>query len=187
MQGLAFQMPEESSPQARSRDDTAPCIGCGLCCDGTIFDRAVVTPGEEAHLLNYGMELVTKEEKTFFLLPCRYASCGQCTIYEDRFDICRSFRCELLKSYQAGDIELQETRATVEKAVQLVSAVKADDSRAALYRERRVIRDHLAEQLQSCSSEDRSGLARQLLNMIALDEFLDRWFRRKNKPPPNQS
>jgi hypothetical protein len=179
--GLVF--PMESEKQLRPRDDTAPCIGCGLCCDGTIFNKAIVTPGEETRLLAHGMELATKDDQTFFKLPCHYASCGQCTNYQDRFDICRSFRCELLKRYQAGDIDLVEARATVEKALEMVSVVKADDERAALYRERRALRGQLAERMRSGSTEERRGLARRLLNLVALDEFLDRRFRRKKKAP----
>jgi uncharacterized protein len=161
----------------------APCIGCGLCCDGTIFAKAIVTPGEEARLLEHGLELVTRSEQTFFLQPCRYASCGQCTNYQDRFDICRSFRCDLLKRYQAGGIDLAEARAMVETALGLVAAVKADDARAGLYSQRRALRGQLAERMKGASAEERPRLARRLLNMVALDAFLDSRFRRKKKAP----
>jgi hypothetical protein len=175
-----------SGPDPRPRDDTAPCVGCGLCCDGTLFKYATVTPGEEPHLLEHGMDLVTRKDQTYFLLPCRYASCGQCTNYADRFDICRSFRCDLLKRYQAGEIDLADARATVEKALELVSAVKSEDPGAYLHSKRRALRERLAKELQSTSTEERRDLARRLLNLVALDEFLISRFRRKTKPSHDQ-
>lgn len=174
-------VPELGPPQARPRTDTAPCVGCGLCCDGTIFDHAVVTPGEQTRLLDHGMELATRGDRTVFLLPCRYAQCGKCSNYEDRFDICHSFRCDLLKRYHRGEIGLAEARAMVEKAVKLVAAVKADGPAAALYRERRRHRSQLAGQMMAVSGEERRTLGRRLLNMVALDEFLDSRFRHKKK------
>jgi uncharacterized protein len=176
-------MPDESNAPTLARDDGAPCIGCGLCCDGTIFNHAVVTPGEEPRLIEHGMELATSGDRTVFVQPCRYSSCGQCTNYEDRFDICRSFRCELLKQYQAGQIDLPEARASVEKALALLSAVKAGDPGAARNRERRILRADLAERMNAAAGEERRNLASRLLAIVALDAFLDSRFRRKKKAP----
>ena len=162
--------------------DEAPlCVGCGLCCDGTIFEHAVVTPGEEPRLLAHGMKLAVRKERTVFLQPCRYASCGHCLNYEDRFDICRSFRCELLKRYESGEIDPSEARATIHEALELVSKVRADEPAAARFRERRSARRDLAGRLPSASGEERPTLARRLLNIISLDTFLDTHFRRKKQ------
>jgi hypothetical protein len=35
--------------------DTAPCVGCGLCCDGTMFAKARAEPEEEARMANLGL------------------------------------------------------------------------------------------------------------------------------------
>jgi uncharacterized protein len=159
--------------------DTAPCVGCGLCCNGTLYARAKVTPGEEPTLLEHGLTLTSEEDRTYFRLPCHHESCGRCTIYEQRFDICRSFRCALLRSYQASEIGLPEARDKVERALQLLSAVKADDPAAALFVERNRIRKELSDQLSALEQEERNPVARRLLKIVALDSYLERWFRNK--------
>jgi Putative zinc- or iron-chelating domain len=163
----------------RPLDDTAPCVGCGLCCNGTLYFRAKVTPGEEPLLLDHGLTLTADEDRTYFALPCHHESCGRCTIYEERFDICRSFRCALLRRYQADEVDLATARAMVGKALELLAAVKGGDPAAGLVGERGRIRSELAERLPTLSGEERGKTSRRLLNIIALDTFLDRWFRNK--------
>jgi hypothetical protein len=167
----------------RPLDDTAPCVGCGLCCNGTLYARAKVTPGEEPVLLEHGLTLTTEADRTYFQLPCHHESCGRCTIYEHRFDICRSFRCALLRRYQAGEIELAEARATVETALELLAAVNADDPASGKFVERFSRRRELAEKLPNLDLGERAAASRRLLNMVALDTFLERWFRNKKVQP----
>ena len=158
-------------------DDTSPCLGCGLCCDGTLYDRAKVAPGEESTLEALGLELETVGIRTYFLQPCRFQSCGRCANYADRWTVCRTFRCALLRRYQAGEIGLEETRATVKTAIKLIDAVRQNDPSAAIVGGRRRLRRQLAEQVQS--GTDQASAGRRLINIIALDTFLERWFRNK--------
>ena len=171
---------EDLGHQDSGHQDSGPCVGCGLCCTGTLHVRAVVTPGEESRLLEYGLELVTHKERTHFRLPCRYQSCGQCTIYEDRFDICRSFRCGLLRRYQAGEIDIAEAREKVERALDLIAEVEADHPGTALYVERDRVRQQLADQLRGLDPTERGPVARSLLRLVALETYLERWFRDKH-------
>jgi hypothetical protein len=157
--------------------DTAPCVGCGLCCNGTLYWIAKVTPGEEDTIQSYGLDLTEEKGKTYFQLPCHHESCGRCTIYENRFDICRSFRCQLLRNYQAGDVDLAEARKRVETALRLVATVTADDPQAALAFHRRDNRAALAEPPEQEAAGERAERSRRLLNIVALDACLDRWFR----------
>ena len=156
--------------------DTAPCVGCGLCCNGTLYWMAKVTPGEEQRIQGYGLELMEEKGTTYFRLPCHHERCGRCTIYEDRFDICRSFRCRLLRNYQAGEIDLAEARQQVETALALVEKVRADDPAATNAYRRRDIRAQLAEASPEPGTE-KAARARMLLNIVALDTCLERWFR----------
>jgi hypothetical protein len=156
--------------------DTAPCIGCGLCCDGTLYDRAKVAPGEEETLAALGLQLEQAADRTYFLQPCRFHDCGRCTNYPQRWTVCRTFRCALLRRYQAGEVSLDEARGAVATAHELVAAVSAADPGAKIVGERRRLRRRLADELQSGS--DRGG-ARRLLNIVALDTFLERWFRNR--------
>lgn len=163
--------------------DTAPCVGCGMCCNGTLYWMAKVTPGEEAVIQAHGLELTEDKGTTYFKLPCHHEQCGRCTIYEDRFDICRSFRCRLLRSYQAGEVDLAEARNRVETALALVEKVRADDPAATNAYNRRSIRARLAEARESETGEERTVRTRLLLNIVALDTCLERWFR---NPKPEQ-
>ena len=163
--------------------DTAPCVGCGMCCNGTLYWMAKVTPGEEDRIQAHGLELTEKKGTTYFRLPCHREKCGRCTIYETRFDICRSFRCQLLRNYQAGEVELGEARRRVETALKLVEAVKADDPAAANDFQRRAIRARLAEAPDGETAEARAERARRLLNIVALDTCLERWFRNPKAQP----
>jgi Fe-S-cluster containining protein len=163
----------------RPVEDTAPCVGCGLCCNGALFVRAVVTPGEEPRLIEYGLELVTHDERTHFLQPCPHQSCGRCKIYEERFDICRSFRCALLKRYQAGEIDLPEARDTVERALALLAQVTSEHPAAVTYVGRNRLRHELAGRLKTLDPSERGPIASQLLKIVAVDFFFDQQFRDK--------
>jgi hypothetical protein len=157
--------------------DTAPCVGCGMCCNGTLYWMAKVTPGEEPRIQAHGLTLMEDKGTTYFKLPCHHEKCGACTIYETRYDICRSFRCQLLRQYPAGEVDLAEARSRVETALQLVEKVRADDPDAQSAFSRRIIRARLAERDADANPALRSNRARRLLNIIALDTFLERWFR----------
>jgi hypothetical protein len=152
-----------------TRIDTAPCVGCGLCCDGTIYWRANAQPDEEQRLTEAGLEVIREGDKQWFVHPCRFSDNGMCTIYDqERFHVCHTFRCKLLKAYQAGEVGLAEARATVEKALALRSEVAAEEPSARLWKVRR----ELGRELQQTKERPRT-----LLKIAALDYFIDRWFR----------
>ena len=157
--------------------DTAPCVGCGMCCNGTLYWMAKVTPGEESRIQAHGLELTEDKATTYFKLPCHHEQCGRCTIYETRFDICKSFRCRLLRAYQAGEVDLAEARQRVETALDLAQKVRADDPAATNAFNRRGIRARLAEAPDVETGEERAIRTRRLLNVVALDTCLERWFR----------
>lgn len=162
-------------------DDTQPCIGCGMCCDGTLYTRAKVEAGEEPRLTEHGLMVTVDHDKGYFRLPCPHEKCGSCTIYEKRFVICRTFRCALLKSYNAGEIGLDEAREKVTTAKGLLAAAVADDLAATNTDSRARLRERLAGEIGLGERDHRPRLARQLLNVIALDTYLERWFRNPRK------
>ena len=99
------------SPQS----EQSICITCGFCCDGTLFNRATLQPGEQGTLPQKMEESYFRDgEKEFFRLPCQYFD-GKCTIYDQKkAHICSSFRCELLKDFSGEKI-------TQEAALRLVA------------------------------------------------------------------
>lgn len=167
--------------EAAIPDGSALCVGCGLCCNGTLYDRVSVTPEEQVRLTQLGFSFVGFETDTVFELPCHKEVCGSCTIYEARPATCADFRCGLLQKYQAGHLSLEEGKAKQDKARELIAAVVADDPVAARNGPRHKVRSRLAAVMQNGDGEARRAVSRQFLNIVALDTFLERWFRAKDQ------
>ncbi len=93
------------------------CVGCGFCCDGTLFIHAVLKPGERTTAPEKIREQVFNEgEKDYFWLPCTYFS-DKCLIYDSkRADVCGSYRCQLLRDFAGGKITLEEALGVVKEA-----------------------------------------------------------------------
>jgi Fe-S-cluster containining protein len=136
-----------------------------------MFAKARAEPEEEARMANLGLSLSEENGKHYFDHPCRFSVAGCCTIYDERFTKCRTFRCKLLRGYQAGQISLKEAQEKVREAMRLRSEVEAEEPSAVLITERLRLRSQL------CTSNQRPQL---LLKMMALDYYLDRHFRNKN-------
>lgn len=96
------------------------CLGCGLCCDGTLFNNAGLRPGERGGLpalIEAGSFSSGNEE--LFRLPCGYFK-GRCTIYDRKKAwVCSAFRCRVLKDLTGGVISSEEALATVKDAVRM--------------------------------------------------------------------
>ncbi|NBA84832.1 hypothetical protein GVN16_03630 [Emticicia sp. CRIBPO] len=95
------------------------CMNCGLCCDGSLFNRARIW-NEEDKKLAESLNLTTfsqPDDKMYFSLPCPYfKSC--CSIYDRlRPNTCGKFFCEPLKKLRDGELTELKTRSMVETAV----------------------------------------------------------------------
>ena len=102
------------------------CVGCGLCCDGTLFAYADVfdkTPVIET----IDVLLTRKGDKTKrqLPLPCSLLAEGaSCGVYEDRPPICKSYRCNLLKAVANGERPLEDARAITHRTSELRDTVR---------------------------------------------------------------
>jgi Fe-S-cluster containining protein len=149
--------------------DTAPCIGCGLCCDGTIHDKAEALPEEKERLTEAGLHYFIEGNNHWFSHPCRFSKAGLCTIYhQERFSVCRTFRCKLLTAYQAGEVSKETALAKVQQALALRAAVTDVAPTAREWKVRRPLLDELASTKRD---------PRLLLAISALENYLDTWFR----------
>ena len=164
---------------ASTKDGSRLCVSCGMCCDGTLFAYAKAEADEAAKLDAYGLERLFVRGKPRFRLGCRHLSCGSCTIYEDRFTICRSFRCALLRRYDAGEISLEDAMETVETAKKLLANVLEQAPDAAHFSERESIRRRAAQWASAADLDTRRIEARLYLDIIALEQFLQSRFRSK--------
>lgn len=93
------------------------CLACGFCCDGTLFDSAIVEPGERDRLpVKIAARTGISGQQEYFTLPCPYFQ-GKCTIYEKhKAEICSGFRCRLLKDVAANELTSAEAMQIIHMA-----------------------------------------------------------------------
>lgn len=155
------------------------CVGCGMCCDGTLYERASVAPGEDETMAATGLELFGDAGNRSFRQPCPHSSCGRCMIYESRFEICRTFECSLLRSVESGELSLSEAKGKIATAQQLLEKVTAIDPDWQRVAARNSARARLAEQLATSNDPGKRAASEGLLNIVALESYLSRWFRHR--------
>jgi hypothetical protein len=157
------------------------CVGCGLCCDGTLHGRATVKPNDEPTVRAVSLGIEEDGGKRFFRQPCPRFSCGSCSVYADRPNVCRGYRCALLEKVDAGDITAPDARATIERARQLVERVQTATPEAITPEARATAMDRLKAQLGRLQGSDRDAAASALLDLAVLQHFLDRWFLKEKR------
>lgn len=168
-----------ASSGSSSDEDTALCVGCGLCCDGTLYSRVRAEVEEEARLEKLGHQLTSVEGSRYFLLPCQHHESGRCSIYQERFAKCRSFECALLRRYEAGELDLAEARTKIRTAKELLARIKVIAPADLSQKSRADYRARLESDLARTDGDDGEAVARQLVQVIALETYLDRWFLNK--------
>lgn len=166
---------------AATNEDTSICIGCGLCCDGTLHGYTGINPGEERAVA--AVDLVIEEEggKRIFRQPCPHFSCGKCRVYSDRPPVCSTYSCALLERVDAGSITPDEGRARIFIASKLRSAVVAAAPEATTPARRSALARQLKSELSSLTGEEHARAARLLLDLAALDHVLTRSFRKTSE------
>lgn len=96
------------------------CVSCGFCCDGTIFLKASVEPGEKGSLPKKMEDTYfVSNDKEYFKLPCGYFN-KKCTIYDQqKAFVCSAYRCQLLRELADKKINMKEARLIVKKAMEM--------------------------------------------------------------------
>lgn len=90
------------------------CLGCGLCCDGSLFWAVPVEPEDAAP--------VELDAEGNLRQPCACFN-GQCTIYPERPASCRAFECRVLQIVQAGHHDIAWAHQQVDGMKLLVAAL----------------------------------------------------------------
>lgn len=97
---------------------TALCTSCGLCCDGSIFNRAKLVPEDgkvETPLFSYVDE---ESGQTYLKLGCAALNESRsCSVFPNRPKICDTFRCTLLQQLDASEVSLEIAQGKVETAL----------------------------------------------------------------------
>ncbi|HTJ80749.1 MAG TPA: YkgJ family cysteine cluster protein [Polyangiaceae bacterium] len=108
---------------AAPEDLSRICQGCGLCCNGTLFAMVELEQHELDRAPRHSLPLVPGEAA--FSLPCpKYERGHGCSIYDDRPERCRSYRCGLLKAVVAGERTVEQQLQRVERVQLLIARCK---------------------------------------------------------------
>jgi len=108
-----------------------PCLRCGLCCRGVLFDYGLV---QEAEYRQYavaweeaGVRITDHAHEHRFYLPCAayQENTGTCACYAIRPQTCAQFRCALLRRYQAGELPDAEFQRIIERIHRLWTALQS--------------------------------------------------------------
>jgi Fe-S-cluster containining protein len=159
--------------------DDSICIGCGMCCDGTLYGNTRVKEQDEAAVAAVNLNVVEVNGKRVFLQPCPHFSCGKCGIYEQRPPVCQGYRCNLLKSLDEGRVTEAEAREKIARAKEFINAVRRMKNDAITPGQRVELSKSLQSQLVDADENERRRIAAKLLEIGALDLFLTRWFHKK--------
>jgi hypothetical protein len=155
--------------------EDALCVGCGLCCDGTLHPKAHLEPGEADQLGSAGLDII--DGGRAFQMPCPYSKNGCCAAYPNRpAAVCGSYVCKLLRLTKAGELTLEEAHGKVQAAMALRATVAERNPKAVLAGHRAGIWKSLQAALPLLAPEERRATAQAILDIAVFDEFIDRWF-----------
>jgi Fe-S-cluster containining protein len=114
-----------------ARTEEAPasvCIGCGLCCDGTLLRYLAVSDESDLGmpLRAFGVTLITAADPPVFELPCPAVDQGTCTIHSlHRPRACAQFECALSQSVHDGRTDPEAAREVIRSAIGIRTDVRA--------------------------------------------------------------
>jgi len=118
---------------AHDGGDDNVCLGCGLCCDGTLFSHLGVLDEQDLGfpLRQLGVKLIAEAEPPAFELPCPALADGACTIYhQGRPRACSWFVCDLAAAVAEGRTAPVQARATIVATQALRDRVRAGEAPA---------------------------------------------------------
>lgn len=128
---------------APADEDVSICVGCGLCCDGTLFSHLGVIDGSDVGrpLEALGVEIIVEADPPVFSLPCPAFDGHLCTIHSlQRPRACGWFECDVSTAVAAGEMTRAEARSIIEATRALRDRVRA--GRSAVSELRAVVARH---------------------------------------------
>jgi Fe-S-cluster containining protein len=106
---------------------TSICVGCGMCCDGTMYRTVDVGQDDSIEILTSAGFVFTSrpEGRTSFLQPCCAFGAGSCAVYDSRPAVCRGYRCLLLRRYESAETTYEEAKSLISRTIALRDRVRA--------------------------------------------------------------
>lgn len=108
---------------------TSVCIGCGMCCDGTLLTHLAVSDESDLGLplRALGVELLTAADPPVFALPCPAVAQGVCTIHDlHRPRACAQFECRLSRAVLDGVVDPDTARSVIAMTLEVRDEVRAE-------------------------------------------------------------
>lgn len=103
---------------------TALCIACGLCCDGSLFQRVDITPGERRAARRHQLRVI--DQGRAIAQPCAGLDARHgCRLYGERPERCARFVCQLHERVRRGETSLDDAVAAVSR-VRALAALLID-------------------------------------------------------------
>lgn len=105
------------SRSASHSAESALCLSCRLCCDGTMFPLVKMHDGEVDRLREIGLaaEFIFDGQEHRMRQPCPADSSSGCTIYACRPFQCSKYRCTTLQALAQGSIDFAEARRRIDE------------------------------------------------------------------------
>ncbi len=121
------------------------CLHCGLCCDGSLFSFLGIQPDEVARLAPRGLQAHARPDGRLALdltrgCPGLDGKC--CTLYGDRPQACRDYKCLLFMALEEGEVGLPEAKAVVDETHATLAALHASPSPPSRQDAQRILRRH---------------------------------------------
>ena len=121
-------------PEGSDASTSSICVGCGLCCDGTLFSHLGVVDESDlvAPLRALGVEIIAEADPPVFELPCPAFDGTCCSIYElARPKACSWFECDVSTAVSAGEMAWADARVLIEETKRLRDRVRAGEASGA--------------------------------------------------------
>ena len=106
---------ETSSPRAAAAQ---LCVSCGFCCNNLFFGFVELKPEDDPTALGALLPIERKADKLILRQPCAALDGCRCTIYDRRPQICRGYRCQVLR-------EVEKTPGALPPALEQVARLSA--------------------------------------------------------------
>ena len=108
----------------------SPCIGCGLCCDGTVVTHLAVRDESDLGLplLGLGVEVLFAADPPVFALPCPALCDGECAIFSlHRPSACAQFECAISAAFLEGKLSLSMAKEKIQEAFVLRDQLRSGE------------------------------------------------------------
>ena len=102
------------------------CIGCGLCCDGTVVTHLAVADASDLGqpLQAMGVEVDGRADPPVFSLPCPAFADGRCSVFHlQRPSACATFECAVSNGVADGSLTVSVAQSLIQRARELRAEV----------------------------------------------------------------